>query len=80
MKRYLEELVLQSSSRHRFLYDQIPARFMLDRLNEAPKLGSQFEHYHRNVCDSLIAKATQWLQAQPGQAEATLYGDQLAKY
>ncbi|KXZ42386.1 hypothetical protein GPECTOR_153g59 [Gonium pectorale] len=53
---------------------------MLDRLNEAPKLGSRFEHYHRDMRDSLIAKATQWLQAQPGQAEATLYGDQLAKY
>ncbi|KXZ52671.1 hypothetical protein GPECTOR_9g717 [Gonium pectorale] len=60
MKRYIQELVLQSSSRHRFPYDQIPARF---------------EHYHRDVRDLLIAKATQWLQAQPGQA-----GSMLAEY
>ncbi|KXZ41757.1 hypothetical protein GPECTOR_293g790 [Gonium pectorale] len=80
MKRYVQELVLQSSSRHRFPYNQIPAQFMFDRLNEAPKLGSRFEHYHRDVRDSLIAKATQWLQAQPGQAGATLYGDKLAEY
>ncbi|KXZ45632.1 hypothetical protein GPECTOR_52g33 [Gonium pectorale] len=30
--------------------------------------------------DTLIAKATEWLRAQPGQAEATLYGRQLAEY
>ncbi|KXZ42092.1 hypothetical protein GPECTOR_207g393 [Gonium pectorale] len=53
---------------------------MLYRLDQAPKLGSRFEHYHRDVRDSLIAKASQWLQAKPGQATATLYGHHLAQY
>ncbi|GLC34187.1 hypothetical protein PLESTM_000167500 [Pleodorina starrii] len=67
-------------SKQRCTFKEIDAEFMLYRLDQAPRLGSRYEHYHRDVRTTLIAKATEWLRSKPGRAGATLYGHQLAEY
>ncbi|GLC39239.1 hypothetical protein PLESTM_000867300 [Pleodorina starrii] len=67
-------------SKQRCTFKEIDAEFMLYRLDQAPRLGSRYEHYHRDVRTTLIAKATEWLRSKPGRAGATLYGHHLAEY
>ncbi|GLC64178.1 hypothetical protein PLESTF_000133000 [Pleodorina starrii] len=80
MRRFIDSQIMLACSKQRCTFKEIDAEFMLYRLDQAPRLGSRYEHYHRDVRTTLIAKATEWLRSKPGRAGATLYGHQLAEY
>lgn len=79
-KRFYDQQLISASVQQRCPWNSIPAEFMLYRLDSAPKMGSRFEHYHKEVRGGLLQKATEWLRAQPGQASAELQGHKLLEY